>query len=77
LIHQIITLHTSELAPFARLLLRSESLASSKIEGMQIAAKGLIRSEIKIAEGVKISSTTREVLKYVRHEHGDGSREQS
>jgi Fic family protein len=62
LIHELNGLHSSALAPFARLLLRSESMASSKIEGMQITPRELIRSEIKVTEGIKIGSTTREVL---------------
>jgi hypothetical protein len=35
----------SALAPLARLLLRTESIASSKVEGMQIDARALARAE--------------------------------
>src|SRR3990170_2461909 len=34
-----------ELAPLARLLLRTESVASSKVEGMQVNARTLARAE--------------------------------
>src|ERR1700722_16842375 len=34
------------LAPLARLLLRTESIASSKVEGMQVDARALARAEV-------------------------------
>src|SRR3712207_4064879 len=34
-----------ELRPLARLLLRTESIASSKVEGMQVDARSLARAE--------------------------------
>ena len=36
-----------QLAPLARLLLRTESIASSKVEGLQIDARSLARAEAK------------------------------
>ncbi|MEN8376813.1 MAG: Fic family protein [Gemmatimonadota bacterium] len=50
------------LRPLARLLLRTESIASSKIEGMQIGARELARAETKADVGRKIGSTAREIL---------------
>jgi Fic family protein len=61
-IHRLNTLQTSALEPFAKLLLRSESIASSKIEGMQVTASELARAEIKIVEGARVGSITREVI---------------
>ncbi len=39
------------LAPLARLLFRAESIASSKIEGMQIGLRELARAEAKVEAG--------------------------
>ncbi len=50
------------LAPLARLLLRTESIASSKVEGMQIGIRQLARAESKIETGGKASATILEVL---------------
>jgi Fic family protein len=50
------------LAPLARLLLRTESIASSKVEGMQVDARTLARAEAKADTGGKVSSTALEVL---------------
>lgn len=50
------------LAPLARLLLRTESIASSKVEGMQVDAHFLARAEAKADVGAKVSSTALEVL---------------
>lgn len=50
------------LAPLARLLLRTESIASSKVEGMQFDARTLARAEVKTDTGMKVSSTALEVL---------------
>jgi Fic family protein len=52
----------SALAPMARLLLRTESIASSKIEGLQVGIRQLARSESKLETGRKASSNVREVL---------------
>ena len=43
------------LAPLARLLLRTESIASSKIEGMQLGVRELARAEARLASGMKAS----------------------
>jgi Fic family protein len=50
------------LAPLARLLLRTESIASSKVEGMQLGARELARAEARIATGGSASATAIEVL---------------
>ena len=50
------------LAPFARLLLRTESIASSKVEGLQIGARELARAEAKADGGRRIGSNTLEIL---------------
>ena len=61
----IMTLNASArpaLAPLARLLLRTESIASSKVEGMQVGIRQLAHAESKIETGGKASSTILEVL---------------
>lgn len=50
------------LAPVARLLLRTESIASSKVEGMAVDARTLARAEAMSDLGAKVSPTAREVL---------------
>jgi len=50
------------LVPLARLLLRTESMASSKIEGVQTRVRDLARAEAKVEGGGKASPTALEVL---------------
>jgi Fic family protein len=50
------------LAPLARLLLRTESIASSKVEGMQMGVRQLARAEAKLESGGKAGSTAEEIL---------------
>lgn len=50
------------LAPLARLLLRTESIASSKIEGMQLGIRELARAEAKAESGASVSSIAVDVL---------------
>ena len=50
------------LAPLARLLLRTESIASSKVEGLQVGVRELATAEAKSATGARTSPTAREVL---------------
>jgi len=50
------------LTPLARLLLRTESIASSKVEGMQVGIRQLARAESKIETGGKAPATILEVL---------------
>lgn len=52
----------SALAPLGRLLLRTESIASSKIEGMQMGVRELARAEAKAESGITPGSTAAEVL---------------
>jgi Fic family protein len=51
-----------ELAPLARLLLRTESIASSRIEGLQLGARDLARAEAREESGEKPGPTAAEVL---------------
>ena len=53
---------TSELAPLARLLLRTESIASSKVEGMQIGVREMARAEAQADTGIAPSSTALELI---------------
>src|ERR1035437_4074210 len=50
------------LAPLARLLLCTESIASSKVEGIQLGARDLARAEARMESGGKLSSTALEIL---------------
>jgi len=50
------------LAPLARLLLRSEAMASSKIEGLQTGLRSLARAEAKVEAGGRAGTTAVEVL---------------
>ena len=50
------------LAPLARLLLRTESIASSKVEGLQVGVRELARAEAKVAAGARVGPTALEVL---------------
>lgn len=50
------------LAPLARLLLRTESIASSRVEGMQLDVRDLARAEARMESGGKVSSTATEVI---------------
>jgi len=50
------------LVPLARLLLRTESIASSKIEGMQVDARTLARAEVAHNTGGRVGPTAAEVL---------------
>jgi Fic family protein len=50
------------LAPLARLLLRTESIASSKVEGMQIDARTLARAEVAQETGRTIGAEAAEII---------------
>lgn len=50
------------LAPLARLLLRTESIASSKVEGLQVGARALARAEARRAAGVRVGAEALEIL---------------
>ncbi len=63
--HAIRVLNASSpraLAPLARLLLRTESIASSRIEGLQVGVRQLARAEARMETGAATGSTVREVL---------------
>jgi Fic family protein len=51
-----------ELMPLARLLLRTESIASSKVEGMQVDARSLARAEANQETGRRVGSSAAEIL---------------
>lgn len=51
-----------ELDPLARLLLRTESIASSRVEGMQVDARSLARAEANQDTGRRIGSDAGEIL---------------
>lgn len=51
-----------QLAPLARLLLRTESIASSKVEGLRVNAKQLARAEMRGDIGPKASAEALEIL---------------
>jgi Fic family protein len=51
-----------ELAPLARLLLRTESIASSKVEGMQVDARTLARAEARQETGRHIGREAAEII---------------
>ncbi len=50
------------LAPLARLLLRTESIASSKVEGIALGARALARAEARMHTGEKVAQTAHEIL---------------
>ena len=50
------------LRPLARLLLRTESIASSKVEGMQVDARALARAEVADETGRHVGPDAAEVL---------------
>jgi Fic family protein len=50
------------LKPLARLLLRTESIASSKVEGLHVGVRELAKAEAKTATGGMTSPTAREIL---------------
>ena len=50
------------LVPLAHLLMRSESIASSRIEGLQIDARGLARAEARQRSGRRVGARAREVM---------------
>lgn len=50
------------LTPLARLLLRTESIASSKVEGLQMGTRALARAEAKSETGEKVAGTAEEIL---------------
>jgi Fic family protein len=51
-----------ELMPLARLLLRTESIASSKVEGMQVDARSLARAEANQETGRSVGPEAMEIL---------------
>ncbi len=63
--HAIRTLNIeggAELIPLARLLLRTESIASSKVEGLQLGVRDLARAEAKAESGQATSATATGIL---------------
>lgn len=54
------------LAPLARLLLRTESIASSKVEGLQMGVRELARAEARMETGGQGSVTAVEIVANIR-----------
>ncbi len=55
--------HRSDaLAPLARLLLRTESISSSRVEGLSVDARALARAELRARAGMRVGTTEREIL---------------
>ena len=50
------------LDPFARLLLRSEAIASSKIEGLQVGVRDLAQAEAKRSLGIRVGTNALEII---------------
>jgi Fic family protein len=50
------------LAPLARLLLRTESIASSKVEGLHLSVRDLARAEARMETGGRRSQTATDIL---------------
>jgi Fic family protein len=61
-VRQLNSTEQPALAPFARLLLRTESIASSKVEGMQVDARALARADVNSEAGGRPPTTALEVL---------------
>ena len=61
-ISELNAVHHAALAPLARLLLRTESIASSKVEGMNVDARALARAEVSSDTGQRAMPTALEVL---------------
>lgn len=61
-IRQLNAVAQPALGPLARLLLRTESIASSKVEGMQVDARSLARAEARSDVGHSIGREAAEVL---------------
>lgn len=50
------------LVPLGRLLLRTESIASSRVEGLQLGVRELARAEARSSAGENVAPTAREIL---------------
>jgi len=61
-VHKLNARARPALVPLARLLLRTESIASSKVEGMQIDSRDLARAEVRLDMGGKAGPSASEVL---------------
>lgn len=61
-IHELNASAQPALAPLARLLLRTESIASSKVEGLQMGTGDLARAEVRADVGQKIGATALDLI---------------
>ena len=50
------------LRPLARLLLRTEAIASSRVEGLQTDARSLARAEVRQVQGISVGREAAEIL---------------
>lgn len=61
-IHELNAFARPALGPLARLLLRTESIASSKVEGMQLGTRELARAEARAEAGGRAGAAALEIL---------------
>lgn len=61
-IHELNVFARPSLDPLARLLLRTESIASSKVEGMQLGTRELARAEARAEAGGRAGAAALEIL---------------
>ena len=61
-VHELNRHANPALLPLARLLLRTESIASSKVEGLQVDVRSLARAEARQETGARIGREAAEVL---------------
>lgn len=61
-VHELNRRADPALRPLARLLLRTESIASSKVEGLQVDIGALARAEARHDAGLRVGAAAREVL---------------
>lgn len=61
-IHDLNAQARPALAPLSRLLLRTESIASSRVEGLQLDTRDLARAEVRAEAGGRLGGTAEEIL---------------
>jgi len=61
-IHALNSDRSDVLAPFVRLLLRTESISSSRIEGIAVGVRAMARAASRAESGLRVGPTAREVL---------------
>ncbi len=61
-IHALNPDRSDVLAPLARLLLRTESISSSRVEGIAVGVRAMARAASRAVSGLRVGATAREVL---------------